>query len=336
MAAPALQALTRLQQAVAAAADADEALRILAREGVALLGASHARLWTLDEPARTLSVRASSDGESAGNEVRVGEGVVGQAARARQPRTEGNERALPLLQGGALLGVIHLVGPGLEPPVPGPSPLLGALLALATTVLRQAGLEAREARARAAAEEAARTKSAFLANMSHELRTPLNAVLGYTEMIRDGLYGDVSGEVTEVLGRIERSGRHLIGLIDDVLDLSRIEAGQFMLAIREYSLKEVVYNVFAALEPLAAEKELRLEVDLPPELPVASGDERRLTQVLLNLGDNAIKFTDQGRVAIAVTVVGADFEVTVSDTGSGVAPEERERIFEVFRQGDNS
>ena len=142
--------------------------------------------------------------------------------------------------------------------------------------------------------EASRHKSEFLANMSHELRTPLNAVLGYAELIQDGIYGEVPAKMGEVLERIQQNGRHLLGLINDVLDLSKIEAGQLTLSPVDYSMRELVLDVVSATEALAAEKKLALEVDAPADLPHGRGDERRLTQVLMNLVSNAIKFTEAG------------------------------------------
>src|SRR5712671_7568539 len=139
--------------------------------------------------------------------------------------------------------------------------------------------------------EASEHKSRFLANMSHELRTPLNAILGYTELIQDSVYGAPPGKMVAVLERISRNGKHLLGLINDVLDLSKIEAGQLVLALNDYSLKDVVHGVYGAVETLAAAKNLAFKVDMAPNLPAGRGDERRLTQVLLNLVGNAIKFT---------------------------------------------
>ncbi|MFZ0071756.1 MAG: histidine kinase dimerization/phospho-acceptor domain-containing protein, partial [Xanthobacteraceae bacterium] len=151
-------------------------------------------------------------------------------------------------------------------------------------------------------EVASQHKSQFLANMSHELRTPLNAVLGYTELILDSIYGEVPEKARTTLERIQSNGRHLLGLINDVLDLSKIEAGQLTLSLADYSIKGVVHNVYGAVESLATSKNLALKVELPKDLPPAHGDERRLTQVLLNLVGNAIKFTDTGEVAIRTSV----------------------------------
>ena len=185
-------------------------------------------------------------------------------------------------------------------------------------------------------ETASRHKSQFLANMSHELRTPLNAILGYTELIQDGIYGEVPEKIRDILTRVQVSGRHLLGLINDVLDLSKIEAGQLKLAVADYSLSEIVHAVYAATEPLATEKSLALSVAIPPELPLGQGDQRRITQVLLNLVGNAIKFTEVGEVRIEATAQDLTFEVAVADTGPGIAPADQQRIFEEFHQADSS
>ncbi|MBX9824149.1 MAG: GAF domain-containing protein [Xanthobacteraceae bacterium] len=183
---------------------------------------------------------------------------------------------------------------------------------------------------------ASQHKSQFLANMSHELRTPLNAILGYTELILDSIYGDVPEKAQGVLKRVESNGRHLLGLINDVLDLSKIEAGQLMLSLNDYSMKDVLYSVFSAVEPLATEKKLNFKVDAPGELPKGHGDERRLTQVILNLVGNAIKFTDQGGVIIRATASNGTFTVAVKDTGPGISKADQGKIFEEFQQADNS
>jgi signal transduction histidine kinase len=190
--------------------------------------------------------------------------------------------------------------------------------------------------ARAMAESASQHKSQFLANMSHELRTPLNAILGYTELMSDNIYGDISGKMREVVDRIQRNGKHLLGLINDVLDLSKIEAGQLTLSFADYSLKEMVQSVFTAIEPLASEKGLTLKIELPADLPRGHGDERRLTQVLLNLVGNAIKFTDKGEVVIRASAAEGSFAIAVRDTGHGVAEGDQTKIFEQFQQADNT
>ncbi|MDI1285632.1 MAG: ATP-binding protein [Reyranella sp.] len=185
-------------------------------------------------------------------------------------------------------------------------------------------------------EVASQHKSQFLANMSHELRTPLNAIIGYTEMMADGLYGKVGEKAQGVLERVQNNGRHLLGLINDVLDLSKIEAGQLTLAVEPYSVADMVATVLSATESLARTKGLALGSAVAPGLPTGSGDARRLTQVLLNLVGNAIKFTDSGSVEVRAARTGDCFELSVVDSGFGIAPADQARIFDEFQQVDNS
>jgi signal transduction histidine kinase/putative methionine-R-sulfoxide reductase with GAF domain len=185
-------------------------------------------------------------------------------------------------------------------------------------------------------ELASKHKSQFLANMSHELRTPMNAVLGYTDLILDNIFGEVPEPIRETLERVKSNGQHLLGLINDVLDLSRMEAGQLTLSLGDYAMGEVVHAVVSAVESLAAGKKLALKAIVPPDLPSGRGDERRLTQVLMNLAANAIKFTDSGQVLIEARVADDAFVVSVSDSGPGIAPADQQRIFEEFQQADSS
>jgi len=190
--------------------------------------------------------------------------------------------------------------------------------------------------ARDNAMEADRVKSKFLATMSHELRTPLNAILGYTELILDNIYGDVPEKIREVLERLDKNGRHLLNLINDVLDLSKIEAGQLDLSLNEYSMKEVVQTVFTSVEALAMEKNLDMKVTVHEDLPNGMGDEQRIVQVLLNLLGNAIKFTDEGEVRVEVTASNETFLVSVFDTGPGLSEADQRMIFKEFHQVDGS
>ena len=181
-------------------------------------------------------------------------------------------------------------------------------------------------------EEASQHKSQFLANMSHELRTPLNAILGYAELMADGAYGEPSEKMLGILKRLEANGRHLLGLINDVLDLSKIEAGQLVLSLNDYSIKDMMQGVYIAVEPLAGNKKLNFKLEVPPDLPPARGDERRLSQVLLNLVGNAIKFTDTGEVAMKASTAKGSYTVAVRDTGPGIAEADQAKIFEEFQQ----
>jgi signal transduction histidine kinase len=160
--------------------------------------------------------------------------------------------------------------------------------------------------------------------------------LGYTELIADNIYGEVPERMREVLERVDKSGRHLLGLINDILDLSKIEAGQLTLALADYSMADVVHSVAASVGALAAEKKLELAIAMDPNLPLGHGDQRRLIQVLLNLVGNALKFTEAGRVAVQATGVDGAFLIAVSDTGPGIAPGDQERIFEEFQQAQTS
>jgi signal transduction histidine kinase len=183
-------------------------------------------------------------------------------------------------------------------------------------------------------EQASRAKSEFLANMSHELRTPMNAILGFTEMLLDGLYGDVPADLREPLADIQANGRHLLRLINDVLDLSKIEAGRLELVVEAYAVVDVVESVRSSLRALTAEKGLELQTSVPSDLPVARGDGRRITQCLLNLAGNAIKFTRRGRVEIKVAREGEQLVYRVSDTGIGIPKDELDNVFVEFRQVD--
>jgi signal transduction histidine kinase len=172
--------------------------------------------------------------------------------------------------------------------------------------------------------------------MSHELRTPLAAILGYAELMQEGFYEAQGPKSLDALTRIRTNGKHLLGLINTVLDIAKIESGQFTLNMAEYAIESVVETVRSATESLAQNKKLVLKTEVAKPLPVGVGDEQRLTQVLLNLVGNAIKFTDTGEVRVTASTIDGHFNVSVSDTGPGIPAEHQLRIFEQFQQVDNS
>ncbi len=360
-----LKALGDVSRAVSSTLDLETVLSTIVARAVQLSGTSGGIIYEYDEATQELHLRATHRMEEElvktilAAPIRLGEGATGKAIALRAPVqiTDAlDEReydvtrvrviferlgyrsllAVPLLLEQRIMGAL-----GVWRPEPGS--FAPEIVNLLQTFASQSALAIQNARLFREIEEkshqleiASKHKSQFLANMSHELRTPLNAILGYTELILDSIYGQVPEKMRDVMERIEKSGRHLLGLINDVLDLSKIEAGQLVLSLNDYSMKEVVQTIFTAMEPLAAEKNLALKVTVPPDLPVGKGDERRISQVLLNLVGNAIKFTEAGEIRVQVEVSNGTFLVSVSDTGPGIAPADQARIFEEFQQVDTS
>jgi len=243
---------------------------------------------------------------------------------------------VPLLREGHPIGAVVLMREAVRP-------FTDKQIDLATTFADQAGIAIENVRLfdeiqdkSRQLEEASQHKSQFLANMSHELRTPLNAILGYTELMADGAYGEPSEKMLGILKRLEANGKHLLGLINDVLDLSKIEAGQLVLELSDYSVQDIAHTVRSTLEPLATDKKLAFKVEIPSELPPGHGDGRRLTQVLINLVGNAIKFTDTGEVAIKAEANNGSFHVSVRDTGPGISAADQAKLFQEFQQADNA
>jgi signal transduction histidine kinase len=182
-------------------------------------------------------------------------------------------------------------------------------------------------------EAASSHKSAFLANMSHELRTPLNAISGFSQALRKQLFGEINAKQAEYLDDILASARHLLSVIDDVLDLAKVEAGQIELKVAPFSLGDVLERGVLIGRELASSDGVRVSLSSGPDVGVVVGDERRITQVIFNLLSNAVKFTPAGgSVDVAATRVDHHVQISVTDTGPGIAPEDQARIFEEFQQ----
>jgi len=182
-------------------------------------------------------------------------------------------------------------------------------------------------------EAASRHKSEFLANMSHELRTPLNAIIGFSEVLSERMFGDLNEKQDEYLKDIYASGQHLLSLINDILDLSKIEAGRMELELADFSLPGAIDNALILVRERASRRGIRLGRAIDDRVGMIRGDERKVKQVLLNLLSNALKFTPEGgRIDVRAAVNDGMAEISVADTGVGIAPEDQEAIFEEFRQ----
>lgn len=186
-------------------------------------------------------------------------------------------------------------------------------------------------------EETSRAKSEFLANMSHELRTPLNSIIGFAEMLEDETFGSLNPKQKEYVQDIQKSGRQLLSLINDILDLSKIEAGKMTLQYSDFSVAQAIEDVQTMVWPMVVEKDITLEVFLDEKLSRIRADEGKFKQILGNLVSNAVKFTPEGgRVTIETNLVDDLAEISVTDTGIGIKPEDQELIFREFWQADSS
>ncbi|MEO7744266.1 MAG: ATP-binding protein, partial [Usitatibacter sp.] len=182
-------------------------------------------------------------------------------------------------------------------------------------------------------EAANKHKSEFLANMSHELRTPLNAIIGFSEVLGDRMFGELNDEQGEFVKDIHDSGKHLLTLINDILDLSKVEAGRMELTLGEFDVPSAIDNAVTLVKERATRHQIRLASEVAPDLGMLVADERKFKQILLNLLSNAVKFTPEGgKVSVAARRVTGGIEVAVIDTGVGIAREDQEVVFEEFRQ----
>jgi signal transduction histidine kinase len=357
-----LQLLREIGQAVSSTLDLQAVLSIILTRSMGLAGADAGAVFRYRRAERAFRLVEAVGWEEALlrqiREMRVdeSESAMGEAARSRAPIQIADiaERPSYALRDATLAAGFHAA---LVVPLVGPGRVLGAVtlvrreagefspqaVRLMQTLASQSVLAIQNARLfREIADKseelalASRHKSQFLANMSHELRTPLNAILGYAELLADGIYGALPGKAQGVLERVQNNGKHLLALINDVLDLAKIEAGQLTLSLEDYSLPELVRSVVSASEPLAVAKGLKFTASVEADLPTAYGDARRISQVLLNLVGNAVKFTEEGEVEIGAAATDGHFVLTVRDTGPGIAEADQEKIFGEFQQIDNS
>jgi GAF domain-containing protein/HAMP domain-containing protein/anti-sigma regulatory factor (Ser/Thr protein kinase) len=357
-----LKALAEVGQAVSSTLDLEAILSTVLNRSVGLTEADAGVIFRYNEGLRAFHLAEAVGWEAAlvtqVREMRIEQSatLMGEAVTRRAPAQIADLRERPsnvlrdatLAAGYRSVLVVPLVGADqifgallLQRRRPGEFPeaevrLMQTLAAQSVLAIQNAGLFREIADKSEQLALASQHKSQFLANMSHELRTPLNAILGYSELLVDGIYGEVPERAMGVLERVQNNGRHLLALINDVLDLSKIEAGQLVLTFEDYALPDVVQSVVSATEGLANTKGLKISADVAAGLPTGHGDARRLSQVLLNLVGNAVKFTDQGEVAIGAMAENGQFVLTVRDTGPGIAPEDHDKIFGEFQQVDNS
>ncbi|WP_420643862.1 GAF domain-containing protein [Candidatus Leptofilum sp.] len=213
-------------------------------------------------------------------------------------------------------------------------PFTSADLNLVTSLAGQAAIAIENARLYEAAQEADRLKSAFLASMSHELRTPLNSIIGFTGIILQELAGPLNDEQKKQLGMVRSSSRHLLALINDVLDISKIGANQMELSLSAFNVRDVVNKVVKSVIPLAVQKGLAISVSFKPEVGPIVSDQRRVEQIFINLINNAIKYSNRGEIKIEGRVVDNELEMRIVDTGIGIKAEDIDKLFQPFRQID--
>ena len=356
-----LQALGEISQTVSATLDLGRVLATIAEQTGHLSGADGATIYEFEEATGIFHLRASRNIDHDVIEtlravpVRLGQGALGRAAETRQPvqfaditvpgmytgpmrdaLVHAGFRALlavPLLRESQIVGglVVNRNTPGEFPP---------ETVELLKTFGTQSALAIQNARLFREIEEksrqlevADRHKSEFLANMSHELRTPLNAVIGFSEVLLERMFGDLNPKQEEYLQDIVSSGRHLLSLINDILDLSKIEAGRMDLELTHFSVPLALENALTLIRERATRHGLGVDLAVDPGVGEIVGDERKVKQVLINLLSNAIKFTPEGgRVTVTAHLANGTVEIAISDTGIGIAADDHDAIFEEFRQ----
>jgi len=358
-----LKALGEVGQAVSSTLDLETVLTTIVARAVQLSAASGGGvIYEYDDVTEEFRLRATHGMEAALSEVlqgapiRLGEGAMGQAgltrtpvqvadilderavvlARVRPVLTQSGYRSLlavPLLLDQRIMGGLVVWRRESAPFDPEVVHLLQTFATQSVLAIQNARLF-RELDAKSRQLEAAsRHKSEFLANMSHELRTPLNAIIGFSEVLAERMFGDVNEKQAEYLQDILASGRHLLSLINDILDLSKVEAGRLELELGRFHLPTALENALTLVRERASRHGIALEVSVDEDLGEILGDERKIRQILLNLLSNAVKFTPEGgRVGVTATPADGVITIAVSDTGIGIAPEDQATIFEEFRQ----
>jgi GAF domain-containing protein len=356
-----LTALGDVGRAVSSSLDLDTVLTTIVGRAVQLSGADGGTIFEYDEGAEEFAPRATlnaDEGQSAmlrATRLRRGEGAVGQLAVTREPiqipdiAAEGAYESRlrgALLEAGtrALLAIplLHeerIVG-GLVVSRRTPGEFTAEVVEILKTFATQSALAIRNARLFQEIEEKSRQlevasqhKSEFLANMSHELRTPLNAVIGFSEVLNERMFGELNQKQAEYVKDIYASGTHLLSLINDILDLSKIEAGHMELELGGFDLPHVIETAVLLIRERAGRRGIVVYVEVDERVGEIQGDERKIKQVLLNLLSNAIKFTAEGgRIDVRAKPVKGLVEISVSDTGIGIAPGDQEAVFEEFRQ----
>jgi signal transduction histidine kinase len=356
-----LQALGEVGRAVSSTLDIETVLSTIVSRANQLAGTDGGMIYEYDAEAEEFHLRATQNLDMGfvdllrSTRIRKGEGAVGRMAvtfePAQIPDIELDASYQSRLRDAALREGYHAL---LAVPLLREHRIIGALLVnrrtpgefapdvieLLRTFASQSALAIQNARLFQELEEksrqlevADRHKSEFLASMSHELRTPLNAVIGFSEVLLDRMFGELNPKQDEYLQDILASGRHLLSLINDILDLAKIEAGRMELEVTDFHLPQAIDNAITLIRERAARRAITLEVDVDPRLGEIKGDERKVKQVLLNLLSNAIKFTPEGgRVKVQAGLADGFAEISVIDTGVGIAPEDHEAVFEEFRQ----
>jgi len=356
-----LTALGEVGRAISSTLDLETVLKTIVQRAVQLTGLDGGTIYEFDEPSSEFKLRAAENLSPELVEMlrttpmHRSEGAIGHAVQTREPveitdmlddsyqsaRREFLIRAgyrallvVPLLREDQIIGAlaVNRKAPGLFP---------HEVIELLKTFATQSAMAIQNARLfREIAEKgkqlevASRHKSDFLASMSHELRTPLNAILGFNEMLIGQVYGEVPADMQEPLADIQKSGKHLLRLINNVLDLAKIEAGRMELSLQDYSVSDTVESVRTTLRPLAAEKGLEFIASVPNDIPLAYGDGGRITQCLMNLAGNSLKFTKAGKVEISVAEQDGRLTYRVADTGIGIPPDKIGSLFTEFKQSD--